>query len=146
MGHPVVYSGDLNALMETYKNKYAGRDQECVALPQAVTNVGHTSKWQPGDRVVDLNILRSGTVIANFLVENGKARFPNKHGYHAAIFLEFGNRNPVIGGYTHFWVIDQWPGKHVKRRNKNSFTPEEAKRRQILPGDNANEYYVVMVP
>jgi hypothetical protein len=146
MAHPVVYDGDLKALLETYKEKHAGRDHECVALPQAVTNVGHTSRWRPGDKVVDLNILTAGTVIANFKFEKKKVRFPNEHGYHAAIFLEFGNRNMATGGYTHFWVIDQWPGKPVKRRNKNSFTPDEVKRKGILPADNANEYYVVMVP
>lgn len=143
--HPVIYNGDLKDLLEQYKDKHAGRDQECVALPQAVTNVGYTGSWRPGARVVELNYLEPGTVIANFKFVDGKPKFPNQHGYHVAIFMEFGNKKPG-GGYTHFWVVDQWHGKTVARRNKNAFTPEEMKKRGFKPCDNANDYYVVMVP
>lgn len=146
MPRAVSYQGDLGELLAKYWKKYAGRDQECVALPQGVTEVGHTSRWQPGARVVDLAHLAPGTVIANFQFAHGKARFPNRSGYHAALFLDFGNRNTVLGGYTHFWVLDQWTGKPVARRNKNSSTPEVARRLGLHPADNANDYYVVMVP
>jgi hypothetical protein len=142
---PVVYNGDLNALRETYLGRYAGRNQECVSLPQAVTSVGHTSRWQPGGKVVDQSYIAPGTVIANFKFENGHARFPNQHGYHVAIFLEFGSRRPG-GGYTHFWVIDQWRGKTVARRNKNAWTPEQIRRSRIMPADDAEQYYIVNVP
>lgn len=103
--HPVVYDGDLGELLAKYFGNFAGRDQECVSFPQAVTNVGWTGNWQPGLRVVDQNFITPGTVVANFKYENGKAKFPNAHGYHVAIFLDFGNRKPG-GGYTHFWVLD----------------------------------------
>jgi hypothetical protein len=146
MSRPVVFQGDLGELLVTYWQKYAGRDQECVAFPQAVTNVGFTGRWQPGERVVDLKFLLPGTVIANFKSENGKARFPNEHGYHAALFLTFGDRNMAKDGYTHFWVLDQWPQHPVKRRNKNAFSLDEMTRRGWKPCDNANDYFVVMVP
>lgn len=145
MTRPIVYQGDLKDLIMAYKGMYAGRDEECVALPQGVTDVGHTSRWQPGAKVVELNFLLPGTVIANFKFEDNRARFPNAHGYHAALFQEFGNRVPG-GGYTHFWVVDQWPGHPVKRRNKNAFSPAEMKRLRWMQCDNANDYYVVMVP
>lgn len=146
MPHPVIFQGDLGELLAKYWDTWAGRDQECVALPQAVTNVGHTSRWQPGEKVVELNYLSPGTVIANFLFEKGKAGFPCRHGYHAALFLEFGPRMMATREYTHFWVLDQWNGKPVNRRNKNAFSPQQVKRMGLLPCDNANDYYVVMVP
>ena len=145
MPHPAVYMGDLGELMAAHTNGFIGRNEECVALPQGATEVGYTGRWQPGAKVVDLPFLLPGTVIANFEFKDGKARFPNRHGFHAALFMSYGNRLPK-GGYTHFWVLDQWHGHPIKRRNKNAFSAEEAKRRHIMPADNANDYYVVMVP
>ncbi|HBZ07699.1 MULTISPECIES: BPSL0067 family protein [Massilia] len=142
---PVLYEGDLGELLAKYLGRYAGRDQECVAFPQAVTSVGHTSQWQAGARVIEQSHIAPGTVIANFKFENGRARFPNQHGYHVAIFLEFGNRRPG-GGYTHFWVLDQWQGKTVARRNKNAWTAEQSERFHIRPSDDAEQYYIVNVP
>jgi len=141
---PVIYNGDLGELLAKYQGQHAGRNQECVALVQGVTNIGHTSGWQRGERVVDQNFIVPGTVVANFKTVDGKVKFPNQSGWHVAIFLDFGNKKPE-GGYTHFWVLDQWNGKGVKRRNKNAFSPEQAKRLHIKPCDNANEYYIVMV-
>jgi hypothetical protein len=77
---------------------------------------------------------------------SGLARFPNEHGFHVALFMSFGSRSMASSGYTHFWVLDQWQGHPVKRRNKNAIGADDAKRRHILPCDNANEYYVVLVP
>lgn len=142
---PVVYSGDLGELLAKYFGHFAGRNEECVAFPQAVTAVGHTSRWQPGARVVDQAYIAPGTVVANFKFENGRARFPNQHGYHVAIFLEFGNRRPG-GGYTHFWVLDQWHGKTVARRNKNAWTADQMRKLHIKPADDAEQYYIVNVP
>ncbi|WP_371868455.1 BPSL0067 family protein [Telluria aromaticivorans] len=57
-----------------------------------------TSHWRPGPRVVDLSYLNPRTVIANFVFDrNGRARFPNKHGYHAALFMGFGGRSVSTG-------------------------------------------------
>jgi hypothetical protein len=41
----VIYSGSVDAL----EGHDPFRDGECVALVQAVTNLGHTSSWQPGN-------------------------------------------------------------------------------------------------
>lgn len=49
-------------------------DGNCVALVQALTKVGHTSAWRPGERVLDAMAIAPGTVIATF--ENG--RYPNR--------------------------------------------------------------------
>jgi hypothetical protein len=143
--HPVLYEGDLGELLVKYYGKYAGRDQECPALPQSVTNVGYRGNWHRGARVVDQTFIAPGTVIANFKLVNGKYIFPSEHGYHVALFSDFGNRKPS-GGYTHFYVVDQWHGKTVARRNKNSFPPEVMKARGYLPCDNADDYYIVLVP
>ena len=66
--HPAIYDGDLKDLLKEYEDKHAGRDQECVALVQAVTNVGYTGKWQTGTRVVELNYLEPWTEVANFKI------------------------------------------------------------------------------
>lgn len=142
---PAVYRGDLGELLAQYQGRFAGRNQECAALVQFVTDVGHTSKWQPGGRVVDQSFIPPGTIIANFVVDNGKARYPNKSGWHVAIFLNFGPKY-VSGGYENIWVLDQWRGASVARRSKKAFSRDEAKRNQIRASNNANEYYVVNVP
>jgi hypothetical protein len=146
MARPIVYSGDLGELLAAHWNGFAGRNEECVSLPQAVTEVGHTGRWKRGSRVVDLDFLQPGTVIANFKTVGGLTRFPNEHGFHVALFMSFGSRSTATSDYTHFWVLDQWHGHPVKRRNKNAIGADDAKRRHILPCDNANEYYVVLVP
>jgi hypothetical protein len=88
MGYP-IYSGEVEKL----EGKPPFGDGECVALPQRLTSVGPTSLWRPGPRVVDLSFLNPGAVIANFVFDGkGIGRLPNKHGYHAALFVEVGPR------------------------------------------------------
>jgi len=70
---------------------------------------------------------------------------PNKHRYHVAIFQGFGERKPG-GGYWRIWVLDQWRGKPLARRYKRAWTPEEFKIRNPAPADDADQFYVVMVP
>jgi len=143
---PAVYRGDLGELLAKYMGRHAGRDQECAALVQTVTNVGHTSRWQPGPRVVDQNYIEPGTVIANFVTENGQSRYPNRSSWHVAIFLDFGPRY-VNGGYANIWVLDQWRGSSgVARRSKKAFSREEVRRNNVRASNNANEYYIVLVP
>lgn len=144
MPRSVIYQGDIDQLVEAKAGQYF-RDHECVALPQVLTDVGHTSTWQAGPRVVDLSYLNPGTVIANFKLVNGRLKFPNQHGYHAALFHEFGERS-MAGGYMRIWMVDQWKGASVKRREKRAYAPVEAKRLGIAPADNANEFYVVVAP
>lgn len=84
---------------------------ECVALPQALTDIGHTIHWYPDSRVVDLAYLNEGTVIANFVfTKPGVGRFPNKHGYHVAFFVACGPRG-MNSGQRSIIVIDQWIGR-----------------------------------
>lgn len=119
---------------------------DCVALPQGVTDVGHTSKWYPGTRVLDLAYLNPGTVIANFVLQGRYARFPNRHGYHAALFIGFGPRSMADGGRVSIIVMDQWIGRRdnrVKQRVIPAFSDDEARQRRIKPADNASEFYVV---
>lgn len=138
-----IYSGDVDKLPDLHPQPY--RDGECVALVQALTSVGHTSFWRAGPRVVDLSFLNPGAVIANFVFDSkGGSRFPNTHGYHAALFVDFGPRYMSSGMPSHIWVIDQWSGKKPARRNKNYYSPEEAKRQGRAPADNAAEFYVVL--
>jgi hypothetical protein len=144
MPHAPIYQGELDSLLATgAPTSYM--DGECAKLPQALTDVGWTGKWQPGPRVVDLAYLNPGTVIANFKLVNGKIKYPNEHGYHAGLFYEFGEKNPA-GGYYRIWMIDQWHNKAVGKRYKLAYTPEEAKRQGKMPCDNANEFYVVVIP
>ena len=117
---------------------------DCVALPQALTDIGHTSHWYPGVRVVDLAYLNEGTVIANFLfIKPGVGRFPNRHGYHAAFFVEFGPRG-MNSDQRAIVVMDQWVGRPVRERTIRAYTEADARRLRIAPADNANDFYVVM--
>lgn len=119
---------------------------ECVALPQAVTDVGQTRKWYPGSRVLDLAYLNPGTVIANFVFQGRVGKFPNKHGYHAALFMGFGPRSMATGERVSIIVMDQWVGRKgnsVKQRVISVYTEDEVRRLHIKPSDNASEFYVV---
>jgi len=153
MPRPAIYRGDLEEL----KKKYAllaeknWRDAfidngQCARLVQVLTDVGHTSRWQPGARVVDLNYLRPGTVIANFKIVDGRPKFPNESAWHAALFQRFEHGKIINGKRAHFTIIDQWTQKPVGERPIEAFTPEQAKKLGKTPSNNANEYFVVMVP
>lgn len=90
-----IYSGDVEKL----EGHDPFGDGECVAIVQKLTNVGHTSHWRPGPRVVDLSYLNPGTVIANFVFDrDGRGHFPNKHGYHAGLYMR--TRHTVDGRET----------------------------------------------
>lgn len=132
-----IYRGDVESLEghEPY------RDGECVALVQCVTNVGPTSGWRPGPRVVDLSYLNPGTVIANFV----GGRFPNRHGYHAALFIDFARS--VGGKVMSIRVMDQWRGRHpyvVKARDIYPKGKSHVEGNVYSDSDNADQFYVVM--
>jgi hypothetical protein len=163
MPHPVVYSGDLNALIQKWKDELKKSMEEdilhlsppqiangeCARLPQALTNVGHTSRWQPGERAIDVRNLAPGTVIANFVFENGKARYPNAHGYHAALFVKAEGQSIATGKPSQILMFDQWAGRHAKTpgvRAVRAYSDEVAKQRGISPCDNASQFFVVRVP
>lgn len=146
----VIYQGDFQALADEHdelkrqnKGRYIGRDQECVALPQALTDVGYTGRWAPGPRVIDLEFLLPGTVIANFLFENGKARFPCRNGWHAALFDRFCRGAVMANGLPcEISVFDQYVGKPAGRRGLAKSTPHWTP----MPSDGAAQFYVVVVP
>ena len=146
-GKNMIYQGNVDAL----EDHEPFGDGECVALPQAVTDVGHTSTWRAGPRVVDLSYLNPGTVIANFVFDGkGVGRFPNQHGYHAALFVGFGPRSTATGRPMSIWMMDQWKNRRPKNtvHARSVDARGERSHRQGNPygdSDNANQFYVVTV-
>jgi hypothetical protein len=59
MPHPVIYQGDLKALLQKWKDEKTLKlaNGQCARLPQELTHVGHTSGWQRGPRVLDSPVL-----------------------------------------------------------------------------------------
>lgn len=124
MPRPAVYPGNFAALLKTWDDKArqaykeGGKDAvealkiangQCARLPQELTNVGHTSRWQPGARVVDVaRTLQPGTVIANFLFDYDKAWYPTSHGWHAALFIRGEGFNMTTGKPSKLVMFDQW--------------------------------------
>ena len=137
-------SNDLQKSVEDLGAHAAFGSGECVALPQALTDICHISHSYPGSRVIDHAYLNEGTVIANFVFSKpGVGRFPNKHGYHVAFFVAFGPRG-MNSGQRSIIVMNQWVGRPVRERTIRSYTAEDAKQLRIKPADNAREFYVVM--
>jgi hypothetical protein len=136
-------------LIKKGKGEYLGRDKECAALPQFLTDVGYTGRWQPGPRVIDLTYLIPGTVIANFKTVNGKPKFPNKSGWHVGLFDKFWHGAIMVNGLPcEFSMFDQYDGKPAGRRGVAILTPEwkKANPRWATPSNDASEFYVVVVP
>ncbi|UGQ45442.1 BPSL0067 family protein [Massilia endophytica] len=136
---PYVYS-DVRKLQD--KPKVDGG--ECVRLVQHYTNVGHTTTWRQGERVLDATIIAPGTVIANFTREG---RWPGKtKGNHAAFFVEFGPRGPD-GKPTSIVMMDQWTGDRKKAISVRSVPRRGQKMHSegniYDDSDNAEHFYVV---
>ena len=85
-----------------YKGQVVG-DGHCVSLIKLCSSIPHTPAWRPSTKVLG-NSLPRGSIIATF--KNG--RYPNRTGYHAAIYIEQDSRG--------IWVWDQWLGKPVHKR------------------------------
>lgn len=139
-----IYRGDVEEL----HGRKPYRDGECVALVQELTSVGHTSSWRPGPRVVDLSYLNPGTVIANFVFDrDGRGRFPNRSGYHAAFFMRFA-RSVTTGRVLEIKVMDQWRGRKpfdlVLSRDIYARGKSFAEGNAYHDADNADQFYVVM--
>lgn len=150
MPHPVVYQGDIDALLKKWKDD--GTEQlangQCARLPQELTDVGHTSRWQRGARVLDTANLPRGTVIANFKEVNGRWIFPNQEGWHAGLFNKFERGLVMVNGMPcEFSMIDQWTGKIPGIRGLAILTQEFKKKspRYYKPSNRADEFYVVLV-
>lgn len=139
-----IYRGDVEKL----EGHAPFGDGECVALVKEVTSVGYTGLWRPGPRVVDLSYLNPGTVIANFVFDrNGRGRFPNRHGYHAALFIGFGGRGVSSGKVMRIQVMDQWTTRKpnlVAERPIYSNGKSHAEGNPLRDSDNADQFYVVV--
>lgn len=151
MSHPITYSGDWQALLdETASGNIDQLDNgECARLPQILTSVGWTGRWQRGAKVLDSPHLAPGTVIANFKLIDGKWKYPNEHGYHAGLFVRFTNSAIMVNGMPcEFTMLDQWVGKRPGERGM-AILPESfrLKRPNLYTASNrADEFYVVLVP
>lgn len=148
MPHPVIYQGDVWTLLREYKDKWV-MDGECAKLPQFFTEVGWTGRWQQGPRVVDVPNVLPGTVIANFKLKDGRIKYPNEHHYHAALFCRAFAKLQYAGIVAPFSVVDQWRGskpKSISERPVLAYPQAVADRRHIWPCDNANDFYIVLVP
>lgn len=160
-----VYPANFDALLKKWAEQKAKDEKEgkqtliangqCARLPQALTSVGHTSRWQPGDRVLNVaRTLKPGTVVANFLFEYDKAWYPNSHGWHAALFIRAEGFSVVTGKPTRIWLFDQWKGRTKEStkvpgpRYVDVWTEQRIKARGFKPNpcDDASEFFVVMVP
>jgi len=164
MAHRVVYSGDFNVLLKEWdeKAKQAWKEQgqaglnglkiangECARLPQELTNVGWTGRWQPGERVIDVaKTLKPGTVIANFVLRNGKWVYPNVHGWHAALFVRGEGFSLDTGTPRQIVMFDQWNSQTAPKwpspRTVKMWLEATAKGKK--PCDKAEDFFVVMVP
>lgn len=142
----LIYSGDIDRLEG---NKPIG-DGDCVDLVQKLASAGPTKMWMRGPRVVDMAFLNPGTVIANFVQdEHGGWKFPNKHGYHAAFFVEFIGRY-VSGKQSGIRVMDQFvtrkPNNEVRARPIYARSHERMSNgRPYADCDDADAYYVVHI-
>ena len=151
MPHPVIYPGDLQALLDEADkgNMSEIANGQCARLPQELTHVGWTGRWQRGPRVLDLRVLAPGTVIANFKFVDGKWKFPNEHGYHAGLFIRFAHKAIMVNGMPcEFTMLDQWVGKRPGERGM-AILPESFKKKRpdlAKPSNMADEFYVVLVP
>jgi hypothetical protein len=157
----VIYQGTYqglgyDALVEKYNGlflagpgEYLGRDHECAALPQVLTDVGYTGRCSPGPRVIDLDFLIPGTVIANFKTVGGKPKFPNQSGWHVGLFDQFRRGAMMVNGLPcEFSMFDQFHGKPAGLRGVAILTPEwkRANPRYGTPSNDAAEFFVVVVP
>jgi hypothetical protein len=166
MPHPAVYPGNMSALIKEWDEKYkqawkenrqAGLDAlmiangECARLPQELTSVGWTGRWQRGDRVIDVaRTLKPGTVIANFKLIDGKWQYPhgpgvNVHGYHAALFISGDTFSTSTGKAGGIWMFDQWhTGRPKPPGSRHVYVWPASSQKK--PCDRAEEFYVVLVP
>jgi hypothetical protein len=129
--------------------EYIGRNHECAALPQFLTAVGYTGRWHPGPRVIDLDFLLPGTVIANFKLVDGRLKYPNQHGWHVGLFDKFWRGAMMVNGLPcEFSMFDQYAGKPASRRGVAILTPEWKKAHpdKATPANDASEYFVVVTP
>lgn len=150
MPRPVFYAGDLDALLKKHQGTQIA-DGECARLVQFfVPAVGWTGRWERGPRVIDvLPQILPGTVVVNFVFEDGRWKFPNRRGWHSGLYKQNGRGRPMPNGIPcAFTIVDQWPGQPVEERGLPHATPELVKRHPTygISANNADDFYVVWVP
>lgn len=85
-----------------FEHKVIGNGH-CVSLIRLCSNAPTTNHWRAGEPVTKSSPV-PGTVIATF----AKGKYPNREGYHAAVFIS--------QDHNGIWVWDQWQGKAVHKR------------------------------
>ena len=150
MPHPVVYQGDLEALLKKWKDEGTLKlaNGQCARLPQVLTSVGHTSGWTRGPRVLDMRDLKPGTVIANFKLIDGKWKFPNQEGWHAGLFYKFEGRRVMTNSLPcEFSMVDQWVDKRPGLRGMAVLSEVFKKQnpRYDKPSNRADEFYLSLI-
>jgi hypothetical protein len=122
---------------------------ECARLVQMyVPQIGHTSTWKPGERVIDVlergGQIESGTAIATFV--NG--RYPTAGHRHAALYD--GPIRSVTGGIMGIILLDQWnpspndpPRPLIKRRSVYRKGKMRSDGGFPFISDNAEAFYVI---
>jgi hypothetical protein len=150
MPRPVICRRNLDDVLKEWDRKLIDNG-ECARLVQVLCpEVGWTGRWQRGPRVIDvLPHLLPGTVVANFKLENGTWKYPNKSGWHSGLYKQNGRGRVMPNGILcKFTIVDQWPNQQVQERGLPSATPALLKMdaRYGLPSNNADEFFVVLVP
>lgn len=124
-------------------------DGECARLVQMyIPEVGHTSTWRPGERVIDVlekgGRIEPGTAVANFV----RGRYPTSGHRHAAIFEDA--VRGVSGQLIGIILIDQWnpppgqpPRDTIKRRTVRRQGTMRADGSFPFMSDNAEAFYVI---
>ena len=114
------------ANVHIYEHTVVG-DGHCVSLIKQCSGAPNTSHWRPGPLVNESDVAK-GTIIATF--QNG--RYPNRTGYHAAIFIEKSEEG--------IWVWDQWVGKPVHKR-----LIRHRNKRESTDSNRAQTYRIVTI-
>jgi hypothetical protein len=115
---PHVYEAVL-----TLETKPKAGDGDCVDLiKQYVTSLKSRStfSWRPGEKVMNSQNLKRGTVIATFLCRHypqGSKR-PNKH---VALFVRYDGPRDKNGAYSRIVVMDQWKSNVSKPKISSRF-------------------------
>lgn len=118
---------------------------ECVALVQRyLPNIGHTTTWRAGARVVELgnSEIRIGTVVGT--MENGK--WPGKaHNNHVGIFGGIDSRSLTTGKMLSFVLVEQYRAHGVTKIQARVIYSKggAANGRYIDPSNNAEAFFVI---
>lgn len=127
-GKKTANHSSLNGYICTLPSQYAGSylgDGECVDLVKICSNAPNTRYWKEGSQIFGNNSVPSGTAIATFK----KGKYPNKKGYHAAIYSHQNQQG--------IFVWDQWKGQPIHLRFIRAHQAHKE------PGNNASRYHII---